>query len=276
MWLEITGKCQLACVHCYADSGPQGSHGSMSQEDWLAVILQAREIGVEAVAFIGGEPTLYPGLGGLIEYSLELGLMVRIISNLVHVPEELWEVFTRPNVTVASSYYSGDPDAHDAVTLRRGSHRRTATNLKKAAQLGVRVSGLITTADVGSDPELARDALSDLGVSRSRVAPVQAVGRAAAGGSPTLSDLCGQCSGHLLSVDPGGMVYPCIMGRWLPVGNVHDEPLAKIVAGRRLQEVRDEIRGAFDPQVTGRPAVVIRHKCDSNGDDGGDGGACGP
>ncbi|PWK82464.1 hypothetical protein C8D88_11357 [Lentzea atacamensis] len=22
-WLEITGKCQLSCTHCYADSGPR-------------------------------------------------------------------------------------------------------------------------------------------------------------------------------------------------------------------------------------------------------------
>jgi MoaA/NifB/PqqE/SkfB family radical SAM enzyme len=25
VWLEITGKCQLECAHCYADSGPQWS-----------------------------------------------------------------------------------------------------------------------------------------------------------------------------------------------------------------------------------------------------------
>ena len=24
VWLEITGRCQLECVHCYADFGPRG------------------------------------------------------------------------------------------------------------------------------------------------------------------------------------------------------------------------------------------------------------
>ena len=29
--LEITGQCQLVCAHCYAESGPGGSHGSMTR-----------------------------------------------------------------------------------------------------------------------------------------------------------------------------------------------------------------------------------------------------
>lgn len=49
LWLEITGRCQLACVHCYAESGPAGSHGLMTKADWLRVLDEAAEIGVEMV-----------------------------------------------------------------------------------------------------------------------------------------------------------------------------------------------------------------------------------
>ena len=35
VWLEVTGSCQLVCGHCYADSGPDGTHGQMSTDDWL-------------------------------------------------------------------------------------------------------------------------------------------------------------------------------------------------------------------------------------------------
>ncbi|MGH3779149.1 MAG: radical SAM protein [Pseudonocardiaceae bacterium] len=58
VWLEITGKCQLECVHCYADSGPQGTHGTMTTEDWVVVIGQAAALGTRMIQFIGGEPTL--------------------------------------------------------------------------------------------------------------------------------------------------------------------------------------------------------------------------
>ncbi|MPZ65154.1 MAG: hypothetical protein GEU83_06435 [Pseudonocardiaceae bacterium] len=49
LWLEITGECQLACEHCYADSGPAGSHGSMTGADWMRVIDEAAELGVSDV-----------------------------------------------------------------------------------------------------------------------------------------------------------------------------------------------------------------------------------
>lgn len=32
--LELTGRCQLACQHCYAESGPTGSHGTMTGDYW--------------------------------------------------------------------------------------------------------------------------------------------------------------------------------------------------------------------------------------------------
>ncbi|HEX7660536.1 MAG TPA: radical SAM protein [Pseudonocardiaceae bacterium] len=58
IWLEITGTCQLECSHCYAESGPRGTHGEMSGSDWCRVIDDAASLGVQTVQFIGGEPTM--------------------------------------------------------------------------------------------------------------------------------------------------------------------------------------------------------------------------
>jgi MoaA/NifB/PqqE/SkfB family radical SAM enzyme len=46
LWLEITGRCQLACEHCYASSGPSGTHGTMATADWKRTIDQAVDLGV--------------------------------------------------------------------------------------------------------------------------------------------------------------------------------------------------------------------------------------
>src|ERR1041385_7570248 len=116
LWLEITGRCQLACRHCYAESGPRGTHGSMATSDWMRVIDEAGDLGALTAVFIGGEPTLYPGLPELIGHALGEGMGVEVFSNLVHVREHLWRILESPGVGRATSYYSPDAEEHDAVT----------------------------------------------------------------------------------------------------------------------------------------------------------------
>ena len=51
-------------------------------------------VAVEFVQFIGGEPTLHPALPKLIDHALTRGLAVEVFTNLVHVTEALWGVFS--------------------------------------------------------------------------------------------------------------------------------------------------------------------------------------
>lgn len=89
LWLEVTARCQLACRRCYASSGPTGTHGTMTTEDWQRVISEAATAGVTVVQLIGGEPTLHPGLPQMIRHALAAGLEVEAFSNLVHVTPAL-------------------------------------------------------------------------------------------------------------------------------------------------------------------------------------------
>ncbi|MGH4021251.1 MAG: radical SAM protein, partial [Pseudonocardiaceae bacterium] len=129
VWLEVTGKCQLRCAHCYAESRPSGTHGKMRTADWLRVIDQAAGLGVTAVQFIGGEPALHPDLVTLVAHALDRDLQVEIFSNLVHARPVLWELFSVPGVSLATSYYSDVPTQHEEITGRRGSHAKTRANI---------------------------------------------------------------------------------------------------------------------------------------------------
>ncbi len=137
LWLEITGKCQLACEHCYADSGPAGNHGSMTRADWMRVIDEAAELGIEMVQFIGGEPTLHPEFDMLVRYALSCGLEVEVYTNLVRVTPQQWALFELLGVRLATSYYSSEAAEHDAVTGRNSSHGRTLANIAEAVRRGV-------------------------------------------------------------------------------------------------------------------------------------------
>lgn len=136
VWLEVTGKCQLRCTHCYAESGPSGTHGKMGTADWLRVIDQTVGLGVKAVQFIGGEPTLHPGFKTLVRHALRRRLLVEVFSNLVHVTDGLWEVLAQPGISLATSYYSDQPEQHAAIT-GRNSYARTKANIVEALRRGI-------------------------------------------------------------------------------------------------------------------------------------------
>lgn len=254
VWLEITGKCQLECIHCYAESGPQGSHGVMGTADWQRVIDQCAELGVKMVQFIGGEPTLHPDLPMLIEYALERGLEVEVFSNLVHVSARIWDTFTRPGVRLACSWYSDDPVQHLLIT-KRNTHARTKANITKAIAHGVPLrAGIIGMLD-DQNVQAATAELEALGVTDVGVDHLRQVGRGIRDRDATVAELCGGCGDGVVAVSPTGDVWPCVFTRWMPVGNVQETTLTEILGGQPAAEATAELRAEFDrraePQAWG-------------------------
>ena len=234
MWLELTGKCQLECSHCYADSGPSGTHGSMGTADWEAVIDQGAAAGVQLVQFIGGEPTLHPDLPYLIRYALSSGIQVEVYSNLVHVTPAVWKVFSLPGVRLATSYYSDDRAQHKQVT-GRNTYSRTKANIAEAVRRGIRIRAGIVDVRDGQRTSQAEAELRALGVTTIGTDRVRALGRG--GGTCDVGQLCGACGRGVAAVSPTGEVWPCIMSRWMPAGSVHEESLAEIVNGQTWQDL---------------------------------------
>lgn len=193
LWLEITGKCQLECVHCYAESGPAGSHGVMTRADWLRVLDEAAEFDVGMVQFIGGEPTLHPDLPELVEYASTRGLAVEVFSNLVHVPPRLWEVFALPGVRLACSYYSDDPGQHAAIT-KRPSLERTRANIAEAVRRAIPLRvGVVDLADEQRSQQAVAE-LESLGVSEVGSDRLRQVGRGLRDEQASTDQLCGNCA----------------------------------------------------------------------------------
>jgi MoaA/NifB/PqqE/SkfB family radical SAM enzyme len=260
VWLEITGKCQLKCAHCYADSGPAGTQGSMTAADWERVIDQAAGLGVSMVQFIGGEPTMHPDLPELIDHALAAGVEVEVFSNLVHVPTSLWDTFGRPGVRLACSYYSDDPVQHAAVTGRTSSHARTRANIVEALRRSISLRvGVIDLGD-GQPVDAAITELEALGVADVGFDRLRQVGRGVREQQPSMEQLCGHCASDVLAVAPDGTVWPCVFSRWLPVGNVLTSSLADILASTPLAEARHQLTThsaaeAADPAGKGEPGV---------------------
>ncbi|MHC0432653.1 radical SAM protein [Streptomyces sp. O3] len=240
-WLEITGLCNEFCDHCYADSGPKGTHGTMTVQDWLNVIDQLADMGTLDVQFIGGEPTLYPSLPALIKHAHGRGLGIEVFSNMTHIRPELWDAFGEFGVKLATSYYSDSAEEHDAVTQLRGAHKKTRANVQKALSLGIPLRGGVVAVRDGQRVQEAAQDLTALGVGTVGGDRTRAFGRASQGAAPTIADLCGHCAHEKCAIGPTGDVWPCVLGRFLTLGNVLEKPISDIWGGAQMAEVAADI-----------------------------------
>lgn len=75
--VEITNRCDLACRHCFNNSGT-GQVRELSIGDLRYLFDQVREMGIERIRISGGEPTLHPDFPAAVEEAHRRGLRVSI------------------------------------------------------------------------------------------------------------------------------------------------------------------------------------------------------
>jgi radical SAM protein with 4Fe4S-binding SPASM domain len=260
LWLELTNRCNLRCVHCYTESDPwSGDRDLLTVEDYESVMGQAYELGCRKIQLIGGEPQLNPSFKRLLRRSVDGGFeFVEVFTNLTRLDDETLEFSAANGVHFATSVYSDDPAVHDAVTGVRGSHRRTIRNLRRLIAAGVQIRAAVIAIDDDPDgAERTRRFVAELGADASnRSSAPREFGRGEelVGKAASLSGLCGHCWNGNLAVAPDGSVFPCVMARQWTVGDIADQSLDEIVRGDALARLRREIHDTvWRPRVVGAP-----------------------
>jgi MoaA/NifB/PqqE/SkfB family radical SAM enzyme len=286
LWLEITGKCNLRCSHCYAESGPEiDLYGDMSYDDWIRVIDEAAELSCRSVQFIGGEPTMHPRLDDLVDHANHRGFgFIEVFTNATRLGKELLGCFRRCGVHVATSFYSDDPVIHEQVTRREGSWERTVRGIETvlAAGLPIRVGVIETERNVGHAPRTI-EFLKTLGVHEVRIDRERGVGRSTlvqlGVEEERYEELCGQCWKGKLCVTSSGDVFPCVFSRATRLGDVR-AGLLPILQSTKLTDFRQKVRALNDrvPSLdmtasTGFPNMTCEPEC---GPGGCGPGPCGP
>ena len=273
LWLEITGKCNLFCTHCYADSGPQADlYGNMAYEDWTRLIDEAAELGCRQIQFIGGEPTMHPRLDDLVDRANHRGFVfIEVFTNATRLGEELMGCFQRNQVHVATSFYSDDPAIHEQVTQGEGSWQRTVDGIERvvAAGLPIRVGVIETERNTGHAPR-AIDFLKGLGVREFRVDRKRGVGRGdlvqLGGQAERFEELCGHCWKGRLCVTSSGDAFPCVFSRATSLGDARCG-LAGILLSAKLAAFRQKVRAIHDhaPDDCGPYPCPPDGPCDPHG-----------
>jgi len=243
LWLEITQSCNLTCRHCYTESGPHlPISDRMQMADWCRALDEARSSGCRRVQFIGGEPTVHPGLNELIVHAKSSGFrFCEVFTNATLLRDDLVDTFRRHKVLVATSFYSSDPGTHDRITGQAGSFDSTVEGIKKLVQKRIPIrAGVILLDENATHLKKAKALLRQLGVRWIGKDEVRGVGRGERYMKPANDQvqLCGDCWKRRLCITSTGDAYPCVFSRATRVGNFLTDGIQGILKVEELHTFR--------------------------------------
>jgi radical SAM protein with 4Fe4S-binding SPASM domain len=93
--IELTHNCTLACSHCFVNRNKE----ELSKEDYFEIFSKLKELGVEDVILMGGEPTLHKNFSEILSYCVHLFETVIVETN----GTTKTEFFKYPSCNVAIS-----------------------------------------------------------------------------------------------------------------------------------------------------------------------------
>jgi uncharacterized Fe-S cluster-containing radical SAM superfamily protein len=171
-----TRLCNLACAHCYSESGPQ-ARGALGAGELIGALATLRAEGYAAVSLSGGEPLVYRDVGVLIREAKALGFRVAMVSNGLLVNGRNAAVLAQLDGIAIS--FDGLPDTHDAIRGRPGAFDRACAALRRLAgeRLPVAAAISLTAGAIPELPDLAYH-LAEEGACALQIRPVARAGRA--------------------------------------------------------------------------------------------------
>ena len=138
--LEVTYRCPLTCIHCSSDAMPS-SNIEMKRGDCLRILEEALAMGVEHVAFSGGEPLVWDGLEEAVTLVSGGGAHVALYTsgNVKDVAEKLERLAGLGMKTCVFSVFGADAEGHEQITRKQGSYQMTRSAISTALKYDLEV-----------------------------------------------------------------------------------------------------------------------------------------
>jgi radical SAM protein with 4Fe4S-binding SPASM domain len=119
---EVTGACNLRCIHCHATSGQAAADELTTDEGKKLIDALAAESEFRTLIYTGGEPLVRPDIFELLRHSQKAGLANIIATNGTLIDEDMaFKLKDHGVVCNAISFDAANPSVHDMVRNKPGS-----------------------------------------------------------------------------------------------------------------------------------------------------------
>lgn len=144
--------CNFHCIYCFVHF--KKVKNLLSREHHLRIIDELAKYGTIKLNLVGGEPTLCPYLGELIERSKDLGMITGVVSNGLGITQQFVEQYGSNLDIIGLSLDSGDEAIQKRLGRGNGSHIQKVIRKSKTikeAGINLKINSVITRLNYAED-----------------------------------------------------------------------------------------------------------------------------
>jgi len=152
-WTYITNRCNLDCKYCFV--APYWDDAKdLSLKEIKKIIDEQKELGIEMVSLLGGEPTIRKDFGEIVSYIYSKNMLVDVITNGYFI--EKWKDSLKYISSICVSL-DGNEEITDEIR-GKGAYAMAIKAIEIAKQYGctVRIHGVLTKKSMQELPYMAQ------------------------------------------------------------------------------------------------------------------------
>lgn len=164
---NMTRRCNLRCVHCYAEALPLSGKDEMDTAQSKALIDDLAVYGAPVLLFSGGEPLVREDLPELAAYAVARGMRAVVSTNGTLISQEKARELKNVGLSYVGISLDGMAETHDRFRKCAGSFARAMEGIANCQAEGLKV-GLRFTINRRNAQEVPRlfDLIKEMDIPR--------------------------------------------------------------------------------------------------------------
>ena len=136
---NITRRCNLKCIHCYAHAKDQTFKNELSTEQGKILLDDLAQFGSPVILFSGGEPTIRKDLPELAEYAVSKGMRAVISTNGTLISKEMARILKEIGLSYVGISIDGVEETNDRFRGVKGAFKAALKGIENCRDAGIKV-----------------------------------------------------------------------------------------------------------------------------------------
>ena len=136
---NMTRRCNLKCVHCYAQAVDETGRDEIGTAQGKAIIDDLASFGSPVMLFSGGEPLVRQDLTELAAYAVSKGMRAVISTNGTLITREKARELKSVGLSYVGISLDGGQEVHDAFRAVPGAFKKSLQGIENCQKEGLKV-----------------------------------------------------------------------------------------------------------------------------------------